>query len=182
MGSDHFAAYAEILKALKSAGCRKIGFLDYRRPPDFENYIEDIRSVFQRELGEGFDPDLFCVSDSKRLYLLHGEGYHEAAATDFARAHRDNAPDGIVAVPQTVPFLKRFFPNLKAAAFSPHSSCSGCDFVMYQELRPLLDAALDRMLEILSGDTTVTETVLPMVLLSGNDIIPLHPAATEENV
>ena len=53
---------------------------------------------------------------------------------------------------------------------------------MYQELRPLLDAALDRMLEILSGDTSVTETVLPMVLLSGNDIIPLHPAATEENV
>ena len=182
VGSDHFAAYTEILKALKSAGCRKIGFLDYRRPPDFENYIEDIRSVFRRELADDFDPDLFCVSDSRKLYLLHGEGYHEAAATDFARAHRDNAPDGIVAVPQTVPFLKRFFPNLKAAAFSPRSSCPGCDFVMYQELRPLLDAALDRMLELLSGDTSVTETVLPMVLLSGNDIIPLHPAATEENV
>ena len=181
VGSDHFAAYTGVLKALKSAGCRKIGFLDYQRPSDFENYIEDIRSVFRRELAEDFDHDLFCVSDSKRLYLLHGEGYHEAAAMDFVRSHRENIPDGIVAVPQTVPVLKRYFPKLKAAAVSQHLHCPGCDFVMHQELPPLLDAALVRMLEILSGDTTVTEIVLPMVLHSGKDI-PRNTSASEENV
>ena len=179
VGSDHLAAYTKALSALKAAGCRRIGFLDYQRPPDFVNYIEDIRRVFQRELEDAFDPGLFCLYNAQRLYLLHDEGYHEAAAQEYLRTHRENMPDGIVAVYQSIPVLKRYHPDLKAAVVTDHLPCPGCDFVLYQELRPLLEAALKRMLEILAGDTSVTETILPMDFYSRENV-PIPATGRED--
>ena len=165
VGSDHFYSYAEAIRKLKLRGCRRIGFLNYQRQIDFQNYIEDIHRIFMRELGSDFEPEFFSVYDSFDYYLRYGELYHKAAAEDCVRSWRGNHPDGLITFSKSIPTIKRLAPEVKTAAFSAYGEpCDECDISLCEDLPGILDSGSRRMLEVFSGDTSVTEIRIPFFI------------------
>ena len=165
VGADHFYSYAEAIRKLKLLGCRRIAFLSYQRQSDFQNYIEDIRSIFMRELGSDFEPELFSVYDSFDYYIRYGELFHQAAAEDCVRSWRGNPPDGLISSSKSIPTIRQLAPEVKTAAFSVYGSpCDECDISLCENLPGILDSGSRRMLEIFSGDTSVTEIRIPFFI------------------
>ncbi len=163
VGSDHFTSYAEALRKLKQCGCRRIAFLGYQRHGDFQNYIEDIRGIFLQELGSAFEPRLFSVYDATDYFLRHGEEYHQVIAGECVSSWRNSLPDGLITLPDVIFTVKQLTPTVKTAAFSMYGGRCDSDFVMYEDLPGLLNTASSRMLELLGGDTSVSEIRIPFI-------------------
>ena len=165
VGMDHFSGYAEALRTLvRERRCRRIAFLGYRRYGDFQNYIEDIRDVFIRELGPAFEPRLFSVYPEEDYFLRYGEDCHGVVVEDCIRSWRKPLPDGLITIPETVPFVRRLAPSVAVSVFAPYGSQCESEVVMYEDLPKLLDAAPLRMLELLNGDTGITETKIRFIM------------------
>ena len=164
VGMDHFAGYAEALKILKLRGCRRIAFLGYQRQGDFQNYIDDIRGIFRQELGTAFDPGLFSVYCSEDYFLRYGEDYHKVIAEECVRDWSNNPPDGLVTMSETTPTIKQLASAVKIATFASYGIHCENEIVLCENLPGLLDAASKRMIEIFSGDASVTEIRVPFVL------------------
>lgn len=163
VGMDHFTGYAEALRILKQRGCRRIAFLGYQRHGDFQNYIEDIRGIFLQELGSAFEPRLFSVYDATDYFLRHGEEYHQVIAGECVSSWRNSLPDGLITLPDVIFTVKQLTPTVKTAAFSMYGGRCDSDFVMYEDLPGLLNTASSRMLELLGGDTSVSEIRIPFI-------------------
>ena len=164
VGMDHFAGYAEALRKLKQTGCRRIAFLGYQRQGDFQNYIEDIREVFMQELGSAFDPRFFSVYCAEDYFLRHGEDYHKVIAEECIRSWGNNPPDGLVCHFYTAPTVRQLMPEVQTAVFTSCGDRPEGDIVMYEDLPAILAAASGRMIDILSGDASVTEIRIPFVI------------------
>ena len=170
VGSDHFEGYARALRVLRGHGCRRIAYLGYERLHDFRNYTDEIRDVFIAELGEDFDPGLFVVSEVRRHYARYGEAYHEIIAEEVWHAWRNHPPDGLVSIPEVFPVFLHHMPALKSAIFPLYGVRTRGDVVMTEDLPSLLEKASKRMLELLAGDTSVTEIRIPFLLESGRKL------------
>ena len=164
VGMDHFAGYAAALKILKQRGCRRIAFLGYQRQDDFQIYIDDIRSVFRQEFGTAFDPGLFSVYCSEDYFLRHGEDYHKVIAEECIRSWGNNPPDGLVCHFYTAPTVRQLMPEVETVVFTSCGDRPEGDIVMYEDLPAILSAASGRMIEILSGDASITEIRIPFVI------------------
>lgn len=175
VGMDHIAAYTDALRTLKKRGCRRIAFHDYTRHDDFQNYLGSIRELFRKELGHAFDPDLFSICNPEDYFPRYGEDFAQAAAEDFVRSWGSSPPDGLITVHSAVPAMKRLAPGLVTLAFSTFGTPCESDIVMYHDLPTVLRTATDRMLELLSGDTTPVEIKLPFIRkeISGRKKAPL---------
>ena len=163
VGMDYFTAYADALKALKKLGCRRIAFYDHSRHSDFQNYIDDIRNIFIRELGPDFEPDLFSLYSPGDYFQKFGQDCVPAAAKDFIRSWKGVPPDGLITVPEVVPVFRQLAPSVRTVSFVTFGTPCESDVVMYEDLPSLLNAAAERMLELLAGDTNLTETVISFI-------------------
>ena len=164
VGMDHFTGYAEAIQKLRQQGCYRIAFLGYQRSADFQNYIEDIRNVFMQELGSAFEPGLFSVYDSDDYFLRFGEDYHKMIAEECVKSWREPIPDGLITVPEVIPTVKQLMPSIRTLAFVPYGFRCDSDIAMREDLPGLLDSASKRMVEIISGDASVTEIRIPFVI------------------
>ncbi|MBO4491003.1 MAG: GntR family transcriptional regulator [Lentisphaeria bacterium] len=66
---DHAAGYALLLKKLRSAGHRRIGWIEFGRIPEYQPYLEAVRGYFQAALGPDFDSDLMFIRESGKEML-----------------------------------------------------------------------------------------------------------------
>ena len=165
VGMDYTSGYTQAVKMLKQRGCRRIAFMDYQRQPDFRNYIENIRSVFIRELGSAFEPELFSIYDAQQFFIRYGELYHKAVAEECIRSWHSKIPDGLVSFPEAVPVVKQFSPEIKTAAFASYGFlCNDSDISLTVNLPRLLESGSRRMLEILAGDKSITEIRIPYII------------------
>ena len=163
VGMDYFSSYAEALKTLRELGCRRIAFLDYQRLGDFQDYTEDIRKVFMQELGSAFDPRLFSVYDSVEYFLHYGEEYHRVIAEECVHSWKKPFPDGLITVPEVISTVKELMPSIRTAAFVRYGYHCGSDIVMCEDLPGILEAASRRMLELLAGDSSISEIRVPCI-------------------
>ena len=163
VGMDYFTSYADAVKILRERGCRRIAFLDYQRCGDFKNYTEDIREVFMQELGPAFEPRLFSVYDAADYFLRHGEEYHRIIAEECIHSWKKPFPDGLITVPEVIPFVKQRVPAIKTVSFVSCGYHCDSDIVMCEDLPGILDAASRRMLELLAGDPELREIRIPCI-------------------
>ena len=96
---DHAAGYALLLKKLRSAGHRRIGWIEFGRIPEYQPYLEAVRGYFQAALGPDFDPDLMFIRERDNEMLeRYGQDYNrvycERALVHFFRLK--NPPTAII--------------------------------------------------------------------------------------
>ena len=96
---DHAAGYALLLKKLRSAGHRRIGWIEFGRIPEYQPYLEAVRGYFQAALGPDFDPDLMFIRERDYEMLeRYGQDYNrvycERALVHFFRLK--NPPTAII--------------------------------------------------------------------------------------
>ena len=107
---DHDAGYSVLLDRLIALGHRRIAFLEFDRIEEYRFYLDDIRSVFQRKLGNNFAPSLFYVKETGYdLWRRFGEEYWNIYPMRAIR-HWFSRPDPPTAV--IVPF--HLFVRLRA--------------------------------------------------------------------
>ena len=96
---DHAAGYSLLLNKLRSAGHRRIGWIEFGRVPEYQPYLEAVRGYFQTALGPDFDPDLMFIRERDVEMLdRNGQNYNriycERALVHFLRLK--NPPTAII--------------------------------------------------------------------------------------
>ncbi len=82
---DHYRNYSAMVQRLKLLGHRRIAFVEFKRQPEFQFYIETIRKAFHDNLGDDFDDELFYVKEfGEDLWQQHGEAYRQIYAEQAA--------------------------------------------------------------------------------------------------
>ncbi len=65
--------------------------------------------------------------------------------------------------------MKQLLPAIKTLVFSLYGKRSESDIVMYEDIPELLGTAVKRMLELLAGDSSITEIRIPFIR---KDVLP----------
>ena len=60
---DHEKGIPLLLRYLKEMGHRRIAYLEFERIVDYRKYLDTMKEIFQNELKEDFDPELFMILD-----------------------------------------------------------------------------------------------------------------------
>lgn len=170
VGMDHVDGYTRALRLLREKGCRRIGFLGYKRSRDYLNYLQDIHQVFVSELGADFEPELFQIRDHIAVYRTVGERYHETIVREVLKQwHSTGYPDAVITLHSAAPFFKRMRPLMKVAEFSTNFFPETfADVSFYEDNAAMLELAARRMLEILNGDPQLKEIRIPFIMKNHN--------------
>ena len=167
VGMDHVEGYTRAIRLLKEKGCRKIGFAGYKRREEFQNYLEDIHQTFRRELGALFKPKFFQVCDSMDAHKRVGEKYHEVIVNEIIKKWGTDLPDAVITHQDATAFFKKNCPTMKVVEFSTHIfPVTLADISFYEDNENLLKLSAKRMLEILDGDTRITEIRIPFIMVN----------------
>ncbi len=180
---DNSAGYELLLDKLLEKGHRRIAFLDFDRVPEYRFHLNNIRGIFQRKLGDAFDPELFYTQkNGEDLWHRHGEAYWDIYVQE-ARNHFFALPEPPTAI--IAPFLLvyrlkeqleheqiRKIPEECSIAFvhdkpdEDHRNLSG---VIYDEYE-ILEWGVRRLLKLVSGATDVERFFMKPVFVPGNSI------------
>jgi len=165
VGMDHVEAYTRAIRVMKAKNCSRIAFFGYQRTRDFQNYLEDIRSVFTRELGTGFEEKFFCIYDHIHFYQKYREHYHEVMVNDVMKTWYPDFPDAVITLHSAAPFFKQYRSGMMVAEFVPYfTPGTPADVSFYEDNASMLSISAKRMLEILNGDPAVTEIRIPFIM------------------
>lgn len=165
VGMDHVEGYTRAIRLLREKGCRRIGFLGYKRSRDYLNYLQDIHQVFVSESGTDFEPKLFQICDHIAVYKAVGERYHETIVREILKQWHPDYPDAVITLHSTAPFFKRMRPLMKVAEFSTNVFPETfADISFYEDNAAMLELAARRMLEILNGDPQLKEIKIPFIM------------------
>ncbi len=165
VGMDHEDGYSRAIRLLRESGCRRIGYLGYKRNRDFLNYLQDIHQVFVTELGGDFEPKFFQIYDHIAVYKAVGEQYHETIAREILKQWSPDYPDAVITLHSIAPFFKRMRPAMKVAEFSTNFFPETlADVSFYEDNAAMLELAARRLLEILNGDSQIKEIRIPFIM------------------
>ena len=165
VGMDHLDGYTRAIRLLRESGCRRIGYLGYKRNQDFLNYLQDIHQVFVTELGGDFEPKFFQIRDHIAVYRAVGEKYHETIVREILKQWNPDCPDAVITLHSAAPFFKRMRPAMKVAEFSTNFFPETfADVSFYEDNAAMLELAARRLLEILNGDSQIKEIRIPFIM------------------
>lgn len=177
---DHDAGYKLLLDYLKKSGHRRIAFLEFDRNTELKFYLEHIKNIFQKELGEDFDPALFYIKKTGRdLYNRYNEKYRHAYVIQFLKHVMllPEPPTAIVTLYEMVEIIKSELKkiNLKvpedvSIVAVQHRVVASDEFtsVFYDE-QETFDWSLGRLLKRLNGIELKPECrLLPPRFINGS--------------
>ncbi len=73
---DHDYGYSLLLDQLIQLGHKKIAFCEFGRIPEYQRYLREIYTLFQKKLGDNFNSDYFYVRETGlELYETYGDEY-----------------------------------------------------------------------------------------------------------
>ena len=187
----HYDSYRAALRHLRELQHRRIAFIDARRTPEFQFYLDNIRRAFVDELGDFFDPELFQVQDDiDELYRLHGEKYLEVffaermnfflslpepptallTPASFLQAGRDFLRERGIRIPQNLSVISVCSPHLRDSFYSNMLACQD----------DLIEWAIQRLLNILAGaPLPIEKKLIPMQFYPGESTAPCPVAITK---
>ena len=77
MENPHYEAFSESLRYLKSLGHRRIAYIDFKKPPEYQCSHNILKSAFADVLKEDYAEELFYAQDYMYdIYAQYGEHYH----------------------------------------------------------------------------------------------------------
>lgn len=165
VGMDHKEAYTRAIRIMKEKGCRRIAFFGYQRRKEFQNYLENIHHVFLQELGSDYEEKFFKIYDHLHFYAEYRERYHEVMVHDVMKTWSPDFPDAVITLHDATPFFKHIRPSMKIAEFVPNFMMNTlADVSFYEDNASMLSISAKRMLEILGGDTSLTEIRIPFIM------------------
>jgi len=186
----HYDSYCVALRHLRELQHKRIAFIETRRTPEFQFYLDNIRRAFVDVLGDFFDPELFQVQDDvDELYRLHGEKYLEVffakrmnfflnlpeppTALDiidsYLQAGRDFLRERGIRIPQDLSVILTCSPHQRDSFYSNMLVCQD----------DLVEWAITRLLNILAGTPLpIEKKLIPMRFYPGQSTIPCPAAIT----
>lgn len=181
----HYESYRTALRHLRELQHRRIAIMETQRPPEFQFYLNNVRSAFADELGEFFDPELFRVRDDlQEQYRIHGEKYLEVIFAErmnfffglprpptalivnasFLRAGLPFLRKLGIRIPQDLSVISVCSPQVQDSFFS--------NLVASQD--DLVEWAIPRLLGILAGNPLpVEKKLIPLRFIPGHSTIPV---------
>ena len=74
---NHEEGYGILINHLHSLGHHRIAFIEYKRSPEYQPYLNKIIKIFQNKLGDDYDPKLIYIREfAETLYADYGEKCH----------------------------------------------------------------------------------------------------------
>ena len=161
--SNHAAAYRHLLLKLRSLGHRRIGFVEFRRIPEYMFYLERIHHAFTNSLGSDFRQELFFTPCTKLEFCDRhnskdiGRLFAYAALRYFAGL--PELPDAIIAPDELAIQLNRLLKeyqfkipeDISIAGVFRDSPFDGLDGVVFNN-RQILQSAVEYLLNRLADD------------------------------
>ena len=163
IGMDHIDGYRRAVRLLMEKGHRKIAFISTDRTPSFLNYIGDIRKVFASTLGKAFDPGYFLVMDSEEFFRKYGDDYVLKMAEHAMALWKDNLPDAIISFEQILCRITERYPHITTVSFNSMEPISGVDYYFCEDIKGILELAIERMFQLLRGDRTITRQFVKFI-------------------
>jgi len=186
----HYDSYCVALRHLRELQHKRIAFIETRRTPEFQFYLDNIRRAFVDVLGDFFDPELFQVQDDvDELYRLHGEKYLEVffakrmnfflnlpepptalvIIDSYLQAGRDFLRERGIRIPQDLSVILTCSPHQRDSFYS--------NMVVCQD--DLVEWAIPRLQNILAGTPLpIEKKLIPMRFYPGQSTIPCPAAIT----